>query len=268
VTYQWVDCERAFIAERYDRIAGLIGLFDRLLFLPPDLRRRAAACLNLKPGDRVLEIGCGTGRNFPFLREAVGPAGKIYGVDLSRGMLRRARALCRREHWRNVHLTQCDANEYIPCEPLDAILFSLCYNTMPHHRAVLRHAWKHLRPGGRIVIMDGKLPRGLGGKLVLPFCLWLMKHTVLGNPFIEPWNDLAATADEFEMEEFLFGSWYVCRGTKSARVLELPSTGGAAPRGGVRRPAAARPPAGVSIRLFHARVAVCVLRRTLTVFHQ
>ncbi len=48
MTYQWVDCERAFIAERYDRIAGLIGLFDRLLFLPPDLRRRAAACLNLK----------------------------------------------------------------------------------------------------------------------------------------------------------------------------------------------------------------------------
>ena len=93
VTYQWVDCERAFIAQRYDRIAGLIGLFDHLLFLPPDLRRRAAARLNLKQGDRVLEIGCGTGRNFPFLREAVGPAGEIYGVDLSRGMLRRARAL-------------------------------------------------------------------------------------------------------------------------------------------------------------------------------
>ena len=127
MTYQWVDCERAFIAQRYDRIAGLIGLFDRLLFLPPDLRRRAAACLNLKPGDRVLEIGCGTGRNFPFLRGAVGPAGKIYGVDLSRGMLRRARALCRREHWRNVHLTQCDASEYIPCEPLDGILYLLAF---------------------------------------------------------------------------------------------------------------------------------------------
>jgi ubiquinone/menaquinone biosynthesis C-methylase UbiE len=216
VTYQWVDCEPAFIAQRYDRIAGLIGLFDRLLFLPPHLRQRAAARLRLNPGSRVLEIGCGTGRNLPFLRAAVGAAGKVYGVDLSSGMLRRARALCRREQWENVELTQCDALQYIPGEPLDGIMFGLCYNTMPRHLEVLRHAWKHLRAGGRIVIMDGKLPRGRGGNLALPFGLWLMKHTLLGNPLIKPWNDLAAIADEFEMEEFLFGSWYVCWGTKSA----------------------------------------------------
>jgi demethylmenaquinone methyltransferase/2-methoxy-6-polyprenyl-1,4-benzoquinol methylase len=225
VTYQWVDCDPAFIARRYDRFAGLIGLFDRLLFLPPHLRARAVARLNLKPGARVLEIGCGTGRNFPFLREAVGPTGTVYGVDLSSGMLRRAREGCQREGWTNIELTQCDAIEYIPCEPLDGIMFGLCYNTMPHHLAVLRHAWKHLRPGGRIVIMDGKLPYGRGGKLALPFGLWLMKHTLLGNPLIQPWNDLAAIADAFEMEEFLFGSWYVCWGTKSAGVqsYELPS---------------------------------------------
>jgi demethylmenaquinone methyltransferase/2-methoxy-6-polyprenyl-1,4-benzoquinol methylase len=225
VTYQWVDCDPAFIARRYDRFAGLIGLFDLLLFLPQHLRGRAVARLNLKPGERVLEIGCGTGRNFPFLREAVGPTGTVYGVDLSSGMLRRARERCQREGWTNVELTQCDAIEYIPCEPLDGIIFGLCYNTMPHHLAVLRHAWKHLRPGGRIVIMDGKLPYGRGGKLALPFGLWLMKHTLLGNPLIQPWHDLAAIADAFEMEEFLFGSWYVCWGAKSAGVqsYELPS---------------------------------------------
>ena len=44
-----------------------------------------------------------------------------------------------------------------------------------------------------------------------------MKHTMLGNPLIEPWKDLAAIADDFEMEEYLFGSWYICRGTKSPR---------------------------------------------------
>src|SRR5258708_409304 len=38
-------------------------------------------------------VGCGTGRNFPFLREAIGPTGRIYGVDLSAGMLCSARKL-------------------------------------------------------------------------------------------------------------------------------------------------------------------------------
>jgi ubiquinone/menaquinone biosynthesis C-methylase UbiE len=247
VTCQWVDCERAFIAQRYDRIAGLIGLFDWLFFFPPHLRGLAATRLNAKPGDRVLEIGCGTGRNFPHLRKAVGPTGKVYGVDLSTGMLTKARELCAREGWSNVELAHCDALEYIPPEPLDGILFGLSYNTMPHHLAVLRQAWKQLRPGGRIVILDGKVPDGICGTLALPFGLWLMKNTMLGNPFIQPWKDLAALvseangahsasedarehaddtrpepaasaraalADEFAMEEFLFGSWYVCWGRK------------------------------------------------------
>src|SRR5262249_56697749 len=101
---QWLVCARAFMGQRSGGFAGLRALFAGLFFLPPHLRRRAAARLNLKPGDRVLEIGCGTGRNFPFLREAVGRKGRVYGVDFSTGMLRRARALCWREQWTNVEL--------------------------------------------------------------------------------------------------------------------------------------------------------------------
>lgn len=214
--HQWVDCERAFIARRYDRIAGFMALFDWLFWFPPHLRGLAAEGLAVRPGARVLEIGCGTGRNFPALQAAVGAAGKIYGVDISSGMLAKARALCRRRQWSNVELTRCDALEYIPPEPLDGILFGLSYNTMPHHTSVLRHAWKLLRPGGRVVILDGKVPPGIIGQLALPFGLWLMKRTMLGNPFIKPWEHLAPMAEDFSMEEFVFGSWYVCWGTKTA----------------------------------------------------
>jgi protein-L-isoaspartate O-methyltransferase len=214
VAYQWADCEPAFIAARYDRIASLIGFIDWLFFVPPHFRARAAQRLALRPGDRVLEIGCGTGRNFPYLRQAVGAGGRIYGVDLSAGMLAKARALCAQRRWSNVEMTQDDAAYYIAPEPLDAVLFGLSYNTMPHHRTVLRQAWTQLRPGGRLVIMDGKVPWGRGGNLALPFGLWLMKHTMLGNPLIEPWKELAAIARDVEMEEFLFGSWYMCWGTK------------------------------------------------------
>ncbi len=214
VAYQWVDCDRQVIRQRYDRIAALIPFFDYLLFQPPSLRENGVERLSLRPGERVLEIGCGTGRNFPYLREAVGPTGKVYGVDLSTGMLRLAQELCERNQWTNVELTEKDAAEYVAPEPLDAVLFGFSYNTIPHHLTVLHHAWQQLRPGGRLVILDARLPPGLMGKVVLPFSVWLMKLTMLGNPYVRPWEDLARLTDQFEMQQFLFGSYHISRGVK------------------------------------------------------
>jgi len=62
--------------------------------------------------------------------------------------------------------------------------------------------------------MDARLPPGLAGKLLLPFSLWLMKHTMLGNPLIRPWQELAAIAEHFDMSECRFSSYYICRGMK------------------------------------------------------
>jgi len=214
VTYQWADCDRNTISSRYDRIADFIPVFDWLFFLPPDLRRKAVADLGLGRGDAVLEIGCGTGRNFQFLHDAVGPTGAVYGVDISPGMLARARQLRDTHHWHNIELRECDGAEFVAPQPLDGVLFSLSYNTMPHHRAVLRRAWQQLRPGGYLVIMDAKVPNGFGGRLILPFSLWLMKHTMLGNPLIHPWKELAAIAENCEMNERLFNSYYICRAMK------------------------------------------------------
>src|SRR5687768_9794401 len=119
---QWTDRDQNFIRKRYDRIGKLISLSDWLLFVPPEFRRRAAMRLNLRAGDRVMEIGCGTGLNLPHLRDAVGAAGRVYGVDLSSGMLQHARTLVDRSGWRNVSLVQSDAGEYRAPEPLDGIL--------------------------------------------------------------------------------------------------------------------------------------------------
>jgi ubiquinone/menaquinone biosynthesis C-methylase UbiE len=214
VTYQWVDCDRVTVSRRYDRIAKFIPFFDRLFFLPAGLRRKSVARLGLKRGDSVLDIGCGTGVNFPYLRDAVGPAGRIYGVDISAGMLRKAKARRDDNGWRNIELRECDATDFAAPVPLDGVLFSLSFNTMPHHRAVLRHAWRQLRPGGCLVIMDAKLPPGWGGRLILPFSLWLMKRTMLGNPLIRPWQELAEIVESVDMSECLFSSYYICAATK------------------------------------------------------
>jgi demethylmenaquinone methyltransferase/2-methoxy-6-polyprenyl-1,4-benzoquinol methylase len=211
---EWPIYDHDGICQRYNRIAAFIPFFDYAFFMPSGLRKRAVDQLKLRRGDRVLEVGCGTGRNFPFLREAVGPEGRIYGVDLSEGMLRRARKLCHRRQWTNFVLIEADAAKYTSREPLDGVLFSFSYNVMPHHRSVLRQVWKQLRPGGRLVIVDARLPPGLLGKLIRPFATWLMKQTLLGNPAIRPWQYHAALVDDFQMEDFRFNSYYICCGGK------------------------------------------------------
>jgi ubiquinone/menaquinone biosynthesis C-methylase UbiE len=214
VDKSWMDCDRATVKCRYDRLAKFIPLFDRLLFLPPGLRRRAVEHLRLRAGERALEIGCGTGIGLAYLSDAVGPGGRVYGVDLSSGMLQRARTRCAGERRHNVALYECAAADFVAPEPLDGVLFCLSYNTMPHHRTVLRRAWQALRPGGRLVIMDARLPSGRSAKWLLPFSLWVMKHTMLANPLIQPWRELAALYDDFQMRKCLLGSYYICQAVK------------------------------------------------------
>ena len=211
----WIDYDPPFIRQRYNHIASFFRVFELLFLLPPGIRRKAVERLQLKLGDSVLEIGCGTGRNLRFLREAVGPEGHIFGVDLSLGMLSKAKQLCAKRKWTNVTLIHSDASSYTVPDTVSGVIFSLSYATIPHHKEVLLHVWNQLQVGRNLVIMDAKLPPGIRGRLLLPYSVWIMRRTVLGNPFIQPWKELAELTEQFKMEELLFGSYYICTGRKS-----------------------------------------------------
>jgi demethylmenaquinone methyltransferase/2-methoxy-6-polyprenyl-1,4-benzoquinol methylase len=214
----WIEYDTQFVRRRYNKLAPIYVAFEYVFLLPPGIRGRAVRTLDLKTGDRVLEVGCGTGRNLSRLVEAVGNSGQVYGVDLSEGMLARAKTLTARHKWQNVKLLHEDAAEYTLPEAVDVALFSLSYATMPHRQKVLRHAWNQLRPGGRLVIMDARIPEGIPGKIYRPLLTSFLKLTVLGNPDIDILDDLRQLAREIEVQNLFMDTYFIARATKPTRV--------------------------------------------------
>jgi demethylmenaquinone methyltransferase/2-methoxy-6-polyprenyl-1,4-benzoquinol methylase len=198
---------------RYDRIARSYSTLEPLYLVFPPARRRAVAALGLKAGDTVLEIGAGTGRNFPYLVDAVGPSGTVIGVDASPGMLAEARRLIERRGWSNVQLLQQDAARLELDRDVDGVLFSLSYSAMPEPRPALARAWERLRPSSRVVVLDMGLTQGGPYRLLAPIARLLVKYAP-GDAYSNPWSDLAKYGP-VETKRFLLGFFYVSSITKS-----------------------------------------------------
>lgn len=143
------------VRETYDARAGLYNAIVRALSFGGDseYRRKAVGRLQLKPGHRVLDVGCGTGLNFRWLSAAVGPTGLVVGTDLARRMLRQSSTP-------GVHLVQSAASQRIfrPAS-FDAVLSTYVISTLLDEQ-VVHPMIDALKPGGRIVIVDDNLPPG------------------------------------------------------------------------------------------------------------
>src|ERR1700712_1415570 len=86
-----VDRTREHLIETYRKKAKHYDITSRFYPAPgyPQRAQRLGAveALGLRPGDRVIDIACGTGLNFPLIEAAIGPDGRIVGVDLTDAML-------------------------------------------------------------------------------------------------------------------------------------------------------------------------------------
>jgi len=133
-------------------------------------RARTVESLDLDPGDTVVEMGCGTGANVPHLRGAVGPEGRVVGVDLTQGMLRRASERVDREGWSNVELVQADATRPPVAGPVDAVLATFVVGMFADPRPAVDRWVGMLAPGGRIALLNaGRSDRAVARPLNLAF---------------------------------------------------------------------------------------------------
>ncbi|WP_394354524.1 class I SAM-dependent methyltransferase [Halobellus ruber] len=124
------------IRSGYGRWARLYDWFARATAGVGGVRRRCVAALGLDPGDTVVEFGCGPGVNLPVLRDAVGPDGRVVGVDITGPMLRRARGLVDRRGWENVSLVRGDAATP-PIATADGVLATFVTSLFPDAGSVV-----------------------------------------------------------------------------------------------------------------------------------
>lgn len=129
-----------------------------------DIRARTIARLGLQPGERVLDIACGTGLSFGALAAAVGEQGRVIGIEQSPEMAALARARVARDGFTQVDLIEAPVEELPAGLQADAVLVHFAHDVLRSPRAIERII-AAARPGARVALAGMKYPRGFLGLL-------------------------------------------------------------------------------------------------------
>ena len=141
--------ENDFVENVYEKLANVYDLTFGPALHPG--RLVALEGMGLKPGDRILEVGIGTGINAPLYPRNC----HITGIDFSASMLERARQRVERKGLRNVSLMEMDAaNLSFPENSFDVVYAPYVISVVPDPVAVVREMSRVCRPGGQIIILN------------------------------------------------------------------------------------------------------------------
>jgi ubiquinone/menaquinone biosynthesis C-methylase UbiE len=191
---------RAPIYDWSNRIAALLrgtsGLRER---------RKAVRRLNIKAGDRVLEVSAGTGTNLPLIHRSVGPNGQIVALDISPAMLARCQAKAA-GHGFDADLVVGEA-AHLPMgeDTFDAVFHHGGIAEFGDRKGAIDEMWRVAKPGGRVVICDvGRptdRPLSLVNRLLIRF------QPEYDRP--PPVNLLPKDAEDVQLSWFHRGGWYL-----------------------------------------------------------
>lgn len=178
-------------------------------------RNRMLRWLDIRPGDRVLEIGCGTARNLVKLAQRH-PDAHFYGLDISAQMLATAQAKIDRNRLTSHIRLHCGAAEKLDHKtmfgqekPFDTIFFSYCLTMIPPWRESIQAAIDHLPPGGTLAIVDffdlAPWPKFLRKTMVW----WLSHFGVRYKPELVPYLRSLEQTGKIQLEVRAIAARYV-----------------------------------------------------------
>ncbi|MGW8316623.1 MAG: class I SAM-dependent methyltransferase [Bacteroidales bacterium] len=138
------------IARHYDRIMNSIsfGKYDRFI-------HQAVEDMEIQPGEKILDLGCGTGKNAGLMAKYIGQEGRITGLDLSPVMEKQF--IKRHQDDARVKFNRQRVDIPFDLEQeFDRVVISFVIHGFPHEvrQQLITNAYKHLKPGGTLVILD------------------------------------------------------------------------------------------------------------------
>src|SRR5580658_3652151 len=187
------------------------GAYDRRTGAFQAYRQAIVEALPVRPGQVVLDVGCGTGLCCGMLVEKVGAQGSVVGIEESPEMAALARERVAREGWGNVTIVESGAQDARIAGTADAALFCAVHDILQSPDA-LQNVMNQLRP-------EAQVAAG-GGKWAAPWLVAVnMQARILHSPYVRsfegfdrPWQHLEPLIEDVQLREVAFGTGYVLTG--------------------------------------------------------
>ena len=139
-----------FTAKNYDKVMNIasLGLYRGFI-------SRAIKTMDIKRGDKILDLGCGTGRNACIMAKYLSDNGEITGMDISSIMERQFNKKCAK-HQNIKFIRQRIDLPFSLSKQFDKIFISFVIHGFPHkvRQTVLKNIYTHLKPGGTFFMLD------------------------------------------------------------------------------------------------------------------
>jgi precorrin-6B methylase 2 len=185
-------------------------------FFVKSLRQRAVQLLQLKPGDRVVDAGCGFGGSFPYLVDSVGSSGEVVGVEISPQMAINARKRIAANGWSNVRIVEGRAQTVKLEGEFQGMVMFAAPDVYASAQA-LENLLPHLANDARIVVFGAKVLHS-SRRLSSSFRYAFSHLTFSSTPELgyEPLAMLEQRVGKLQVQEYFFGWMFLAWGSIKA----------------------------------------------------